>query len=252
MAAWYERFFEGLYGRVLAATFPQQTSHEQALLIRRLLRVRRGQKVLDVPCGQGRITLPLARTGLAMTGVDLTASFLDRARRQASRENLKISFLRGDMRQIGFESEFDAAFNWFGSFGYFSDADNIGFCRRVLRALKPGGRFLVEGGNKSWVLSHFGPTSEHRIGGVRIRQRSRLSRRGTGIMTTWTLSRGRASERHVVRMRLFNGADIRELLATAGFREVRLYGPGGSRFTRHSRRLIAVARKPAWALRRKP
>jgi SAM-dependent methyltransferase len=252
MAAWYERFFEGLYGRVLAATFPQETSREQALLIRRLLRARRGQKVLDVPCGQGRITLPLARTGLAMTGVDLTARFLERARRQANREHLKINFLRGDMRRISFESEFEAAFNWFGSFGYFSDADNIEFCRHVLHALKPGGRFLIEGLNKSWVLSHFRPASELRRGGVLIRQRSRLNNRRTHVMTTWTLTRGRASERHAVRMRLLNGADMRGLLTAAGFGEVRLYDGGGSRFSRHSHRLIAVARKPVPVPGRKP
>jgi SAM-dependent methyltransferase len=246
MAEWHERFFEGLYGRVLAATFPQETSREQALLIRRLLRARRGQKVLDVPCGQGRITLPLARMGLAMTGVDVTASFLERARRRARRENLLINYLRDDMRRIDFESEFDAAFNWFGSFGYFSDADNIEFCRRVLRALKPGGRFLVEALNKSWLLSHFRRESQHdRIGGVLIRQHSRLNSRRTHILTTWTLRRGSALERHAVKMRLFNGAEIRKLLRTAGFRDVVLYGPEASRFTRHSRRLIAVARKPA-------
>jgi len=145
MTAWYERFFDGLYGRVLSSQFERAKSLEQARVIKRLLRVRRGQKVLDVPCGQGRITLPLARAGLAMTGVDLTRAYLTKAARLARRARLRVRFLQADMRAIAFENEFDAAFNWFGSFGYFSDADNRAFCRRVMAALKPGGRFLVEG-----------------------------------------------------------------------------------------------------------
>jgi SAM-dependent methyltransferase len=243
-SAWYEKFFEGLYGRVLSRQFGGETTEKQARLIRRLLRVRRGQHVLDVPCGQGRITLPLARAGLVMTGVDRTAGYLTKARQLARRGRLSVRFLQADMRGIGFENEFDAAFNWFGSFGYFSDADNLEFCRRILQALKPGGRFLVEGLNKSWLLRHFRPRSENRWNGVLIKQHSRLTRNRSHILTDWTLQRGGVTERHTIRMRLFDGAGIRAILGAAGFGEVRLYGPGGSRFTRHSRRLIAVARKP--------
>jgi SAM-dependent methyltransferase len=246
MSAWYEKFFEGLYGRVLARQFDGETTAKHARLIRRLLGLRKGQRVLDVPCGQGRITLPLARSGLAMTGVDLTSRFLEGARRQARRENLGVQFLQGDMREIAFEGEFDAAFNWFGSFGYFSDADNLAFCRRVLRALRPGGRFLVEGHNKSWLLSHFRPRQESVVGGVRLLHKSWVTRNRGHVLSTWTLKRGRSMERHTIKMRLFDGAGLRRFLRSAGFGEVRLYGPGGSRFTRHSRRLIAVASKPRW------
>jgi SAM-dependent methyltransferase len=202
--------------------------------------------VLDVPCGQGRLTLPLARSGLVMTGVDLTGAYLAKARNLARRGRLKIRFLQSDMRGIGFDAEFDAAFNWFGSFGYFSDADNLAFCRRVLAALKPGGRFLVEGMNKSWVLAHFRPRNETRVGGVLVTQRNRLAPGDRRIRTVWTLRHGRRTERHAISMRAFTGTELREFLRAAGFGEVRLYGPGGSRFTRHSRRLIAVARKPRW------
>jgi SAM-dependent methyltransferase len=244
MSAWYEKFFDGLYGRVLSSQFEQAKSLEQARVIKRLLGVRRGQRVLDVPCGQGRITLPLARMGLVMTGVDRTGAYLAKAARLAWRGRLAVRFLQSDMRAIAFEREFDAALNWFGSFGYFSDADNLEFCRRTLAALKPGGRFLVEGMNKSWVLAHFRPRQESRVGGVLVTQRSRLAPAEERIRTVWTLRRGRRAERHTVSMRVFTGTELREFLRAAGFGEVRLYGPGGSRFTRHSRRLLAVATRP--------
>jgi O-methyltransferase involved in polyketide biosynthesis len=148
------------------------------------------------------------------------------------------------MRQIDFDGEFDAAFNWFGSFGYFTDAQNLAFCRRVLAALKPGGRFLVEGLNKSWLLSHFRAGADETIGGVRITHRNRWDARRGRMVSNWTFRRGPQTERRRVSMRLFNGAEIRALLRSAGFREVRLLGyPPLGRFTRHCRRVIAVARK---------
>lgn len=145
---WYRHFFDGLYAEVLPKTFDGPRTLRQARTVKRLLRVRRGQRVLDIPCGQGRLTIPLAVMGLRMTGVDLTALYIRCARRQGKRAGLDVHFLQCDMREIDFDGEFHAAFNWFGSFGYFSDADNLAFTRRVLRALRPGGRFLVEGLNK--------------------------------------------------------------------------------------------------------
>jgi len=246
MAEWFEQFFEGLYARVLSNQFAEAKTLRQARLVKRLLRARKGQSVLDIPCGMGRLTIPLARTGLVMTGVDLTAPYLRRARRTARRAGLDIRFLQSDMRRIEFDGEFDAAFNWFGSFGYFSDAENLAFCRRILRALRPGGRFLVEGINKSWLRSHLTPHAEDAIGGVRLVHRNRFDERTSRTVSIWTLTRGRAVERHRISLRLYTGAEMRGLLREAGFRDIQLFGnPPLGRLTRHSRRLIAVARRPS-------
>ena len=245
MGEWFDTFFDGLYARVLPHTFDEAKSLEQARLVRRLLKLRKDARALDIPCGMGRLTLPLARTGLRMTGVDLTVSYIRRARRAARRAGVPISFTRRDMREIRFDAEFDAAFNWFGSFGYFSDADNLTFCRRVWRALKPGGRFLVEGMNKSWLLAHFRPRSDQTIAGVRIVQRNKWRERTGRVVSTWTFHKGDVTERHRVSMRIYNGAEMRSLLRKAGFRDVQLFGyPPAGRLTRHSRRIIAVARRP--------
>ena len=243
MAEWFETFFDGLYARVLPKSHDDGATLEQARLVKRLLRLRKGQRALDVPCGMGRITLPLARMGVEMTGVDLTAVYLRRARRAARKAGLDVRWVHSDMREIDFEGKFHGAVNWFGSFGYFSDADNLAFARRVCRALRPGSRFLVEGVNKSWLLAHFRPRMEHRVGGVRITQESRWRARTNRVRSTWTFHRGKATEAHQIVMRIFNGAELRALLREAGFRDVELCTRPYGRFTRHSRRLLAVARK---------
>lgn len=239
---WCEEFFSGMYERVLAGVFRPAQTRRQTALVKRLLKLRKPQRVLDIPCGMGRLTIPLARQGLKMTGVDLTPSYLRRARRRARELGLDTRFVRGDMRRIRFDSEFDAAFNWFGSFGYFTDAHNLLFAKRVFAALKPGGRFLLEGINKSWLRRRFRAADEEQIGDVRIVHQRRWDDRRSRVHQIWTMSDGRRTERRTSSIRLYDGADIRKLLRAAGFREIQLFGamPLG-RLSRHRPRLIAVA-----------
>lgn len=61
---WFEKFFDGLYGRVLGGRAHEKRAEREAVEIKRVLRLRRGQRVLDCPCGLGRISRALARPGL--------------------------------------------------------------------------------------------------------------------------------------------------------------------------------------------
>jgi 2-polyprenyl-3-methyl-5-hydroxy-6-metoxy-1,4-benzoquinol methylase len=242
---WYRTFFGGLYAEVLPATFAETETLAQARLVKRLLKLRRRQRVLDIPCGQGRVAVPLARMGLDVTGVDLMPGYIRRARRIARRAGVAVAFSTGDMREIDFEEEFHAAFNWFTSFGYFSDVDNLLLCRRVFRALRPGGRFLIEGAHKAWVLEHFRGRDDQKVGGIAITSRSTWNARTQRVTSHWTFRKGAVVERRSVHVRLFNGPELRKLLRRAGFREVELYGhPPTGRLHRHSRRLMAVGRRP--------
>ena len=255
-AEWFEAFFGRMYGRVLAASFTPERTLAQARLVRRLLRLRKGERVLDIPCGQGRLTVPLAKAGLDMTGVDFNAAYL-RAARAAARpagKGLRARFLRCDMRRIEFDAQFDAAFNWFTSIGYFSDEDELEFCRRALRSLRPGGRFLVETINRRWIQKRFIPRGSQKVGGVDVFQRHRWDPSAGRTDDAWTFRHRGRMERHRISLRLYGGAELRALLKAAGFTDIRLYGsrpqrgkgrpPLVGRLTRCSPRLIAVCRRP--------
>ncbi len=242
---WHDAFFGSLYQQVLANQFSSAQTKSQLALVRRLLRLRKPMRVLDVPCGMGRLALALAEQGLRMTGVDFNAAYLRRARREAGRRNLDMRFVQADMRRLAFEAEFDAVFNWFGSFGYFSDRDNLRVAECAFAALRPGGRFLVEGLNQSWLRTHLRSSDEWAVGGVRIENRRAWDAKHSRVRDTWTMSKGRQRERHRISIRLFNGSEMRALLRSVGFRDIQLLGgrPIGP-LTRHSPRLIAVATRP--------
>ena len=242
---WYETFFDGLYGKVLAGDTREGRAASQAEMIKKVLKLRKGQRVLDCPCGVGRITLALAKLGLKMTGVDLTASYVTKARRRAKRQGLDIPFRRCDMREIDFDGQFHAVVNWFTSFGYFDDAGNLAAAKAFFRALRPGGKLLIEMSNRAWVLSHFTPSDTHVINGVEVTD-SRQWNPDTGCMESdWTFRKGKQVERQHISLRLYDGAGLRAVLRKAGFREIHLYGyPPLGRPSRHRRRLMAVATRP--------
>ena len=242
---WYETFFDGLYAKVLAGRHDESRTLAEARTIKKVLKLRKGKRILDCPCGMGRITFQLAKLGLDVTGADLTASYIRRARRRAKAEGLGIRFVRCDMRELPFDGQFDAVVNWFTSFGYFDDTGNLTTAKAAFAALKPGGKFMIEMLNKSWVSARFTPRGDDVANGVRIVRRTRWDAHGSRLLNTWKMSKGKRVETHRFSHCLYNGAEIRALLRAAGFRDIELFGrPPLGRFTRHSRRMIAIAQRP--------
>lgn len=242
---WFEAFFGDLYGDVLSHTFNPAQTRQHVQIVRHLLRLRRADSVLDLPCGQGRISIPLAKNGMQVTGIDFASSYLTRARSASRASGVSVRWLCRDMRAINFHEEFDAAINWFGSFGYFSDRDNLAFARRVCDSLRPGGRFLVEGLSRPWIVRHHLPVLDETYGGVRVVVRWAWNQRLSRMTDLWTMSKGRRVERHRTSVRLYSGREIDGLLREAGFERVELFdrSPDLGKLTARSRRWVAVAYK---------
>jgi SAM-dependent methyltransferase len=242
MPEWFEQFDDRLWLK------EDEGAEEDARLVRRMLHLRKGQRVLDAPCGAGRITVHLARAGLAVTGVDRNPRFLGRARGRFRREGLAGEFHEIDLRQLDIDSRFDAVVNWFGSFGYFSDEENLDLLRRFARALRPGGRLLVEHVNRERVLRHFltrivGPHGRAH-GWGRLTVRNRWDSASERVEGRWLLEvRGRRLHCRSS-LRFFTPGQLGELFERAGLRVEAMYDSvDASPFTRRSRRLAVVGVK---------
>jgi ubiquinone/menaquinone biosynthesis C-methylase UbiE len=78
--------------------------------------IKKGGRVLDVACGTGNVSLPAARAGAAVTGVDIAPNLLEQARKRASAENLNIRFDEGDAEDLPYrDAEFDIVVTMFGA-----------------------------------------------------------------------------------------------------------------------------------------
>lgn len=234
---WWKRAFVGgeypLKSLVDSRAFRDRTRLELPFL-RRALGLERGTRLLDVCCGVGRHSLPLARAGVAVTGLDVSPVYLAEARRRARAAGLKARFVEGDMRRPHFGPEFDAAMNLWTSFGYFATrAEDLAALKAVRAALKPGGRFLLEtinGGRIARVLrlqARLGLDGERWTelpDGTLVLEDPTLEEGGRVVRTRWIFIRGARRRDLVTRIRLYTGASLSALARRAGFRVERVWG----------------------------
>jgi SAM-dependent methyltransferase len=147
---WTKKFFRG---EIFSPGSPEAVAAaaDEVKFLWKVLKLRKGSRVLDIPCGTGRHALRLARRGASVLGVDVTPEYLRQARR-AARGVPNVRFVRGDMRRIPLRGEFDAAINLWTSFGYFEKpSDDLKTLRGIARALKPGGLFLIDMLDYEWA-----------------------------------------------------------------------------------------------------
>lgn len=123
----------------------REASKRDVSLVVKLLSLSRRDRVLDLCCGLGFHALALAAQGYTVYGYDLSLDSL--SHEEAAPQAKKTSFpcICGDMRHLPFRRAFDAVYMLFNSFGYFEDErDNRRVLGEVSRALKKGGRFLLD------------------------------------------------------------------------------------------------------------
>ena len=244
---WYEGFFEGEYLDLLAPEISSERTLGEVDFLAAKLALEPGARVLDLACGHGRHTLELARRGFRVTGVDLSPRSLELARGSAAAEGLEIDFVRGDMRELHFDGEFDAAINVFTAIGYFdSDDEDRAVFERVASALRPGGAFLVDTINALGLAGRYQERLWEEVGdGVVMLSEHDWDLRAGRNRAVWTFVRPdgtRTELRHVVR--IYAPWEVVRLLGDAGLEVEDAWGDlAGASLEPASRRIVLLARK---------
>jgi SAM-dependent methyltransferase len=100
-----------------------------------------GTKLLDIGCGSGQITIPMAKKGIDVTAIDLAQNLVDKANEYASAEGLDIRIEQGDAEDLRFaDGEFDMALSLIGSM-FAPRPDRV--ASEMLRVVKPGGKVIM-------------------------------------------------------------------------------------------------------------
>lgn len=111
--------------------------------------IKHGDKVLDVACGTGNQSLPTAKLGAVVTGVDIAANLIDQAKTNAEKAGLTIKFEVGDAESLPYEdASFDVVLSMYGAM-FAPRPDRV--ASEFARVCRPGG--IMAMGN--WTAEGF-------------------------------------------------------------------------------------------------
>jgi cyclopropane fatty-acyl-phospholipid synthase-like methyltransferase len=222
VSEWFQSFFTGAYLDVQRGSFTPEQSENHATLAERALGLTPGARVLDAPCGAGRLTVPLAKRCYQMTGLDITAVYVEDARAAAATAGVTIDVHHRDMRDLDGLGPFDAAINFWGSFGYFDDAGDAAFAAAVCRALVPGGRFLIEGHVHETLIPRWQPRGWNKAQDTYILEERVFDTTTSRVESDWTFLGPGISEHKHISMRLYSAGELAAMLRKAGFASARV------------------------------
>jgi SAM-dependent methyltransferase len=244
---WFEEVFDEDYLRTLPFMTAEQTLRE-VNFIKESLSPPAGGELLDVGCGYGRHAIELAQRGLKVTGIDLSLPLLIRAADESQRRSLAVNFVHADMRELSFENQFDGAYCVLTSFGYFDEETNLKVASGIYRALKPGGRFLLDTINRDYIVGDL-PTRVWWEGdGCVVLEEVEFNFHTSRVSTRRSVvfQDGRQLE-HDMSVRAYSLHELGRLLRQAGFRVTEVSGSLATRghfFGTTSRNLLVVGEKP--------
>lgn len=243
---WFEEIFNEDYLRTLPFLTPHATQQESEFLSE-ALELAPGSQVLDVGCGYGRHAMELAARGHHVVGLDVSLPLLIRGADEAQRRGLSINFVHGDMREITFDAQFDGAFCVFSTFGYFDDETNKRTAANVARALKPGGRFVVDVLNRDYIVADLPARVWWEGDGCVVLEEVDFNFFSSRVISNRSVvfDDGRQLE-HEISLRAYALHELGKMLHSAGFRVLEVSGSLNTRgrfFGGQSRAIIVVCER---------
>jgi SAM-dependent methyltransferase len=208
-------------------------------------RLGASSRVLELGCGTGRLTIPLAQAGHEVTGIDLSRAMLARARAKLAElprsVQDRVTLLEGDVRrtELGDTPTFDLGIAPFRVMQHFpAIEDQLDFLTSARRQLRQGGRLVFDVFNPSYPLmtrdrsAEVEDTPEHPLpDGRTLRRTVRIitvhwAEQVSDIELLYYVRTGDRTERvvHGFQMRWFTPAELTHLVARAGFELDALFG----------------------------
>lgn len=196
---------------------------------------RGGGPVLELGCGSGRLTIPIARSGVRIAGADLSEAMLSAARTKATAAGVAVDFLQADMRLFEIPERFGAIFIPGNSLLHLLTAHDLKACLGcVRRHLAPGGRLIFDVSHwdlaklardpavRSFALS----VQDPRRGVVTIEESAGYDAVEQIRSIQWYFSSADAADFRVIeyRLRVIFPQELLLLLENSGFRLEARYG----------------------------
>jgi SAM-dependent methyltransferase len=194
-------------------------------------------EVLELTSGTGRVTVPLARSGVKVTAVDISKDLLNILRKKVRNEGLDIEIHEADIRDFSLRKKFPLVIIPFNSIQEIIDPeDHKAVFLRVKEHLKRGGRFFVTSNTvdlrygsvpKSLVREYTNPENGRRVRYWNRRKIDAKNHIGVSYQNYREYDdNGKFIRRRVFKNRyyIFQKSELERLTRSTGFRVKNLYG----------------------------
>lgn len=241
---WFESWFDSPYHALL---YQHRDDVEAKKFIDKLfsfLQPAAAAKILDIACGDGRHAAYMSQFVQEVIGIDLSHNRIQRAM-EHRKEGLH--FYRHDMRRVFRSNYFDFAFNFFTSFGYFSQfRDNIIAAESFAKSLKPGGTLMIDYMNVHFVQQHLVAKETVRVDQI-VFDIERSIVEGRILKQIRFTDRGGDAQQYEESVAILDINDFDRIFAQTGLERIAVFGDYNLHHfePNSSPRLILLYKKPA-------
>jgi SAM-dependent methyltransferase len=243
---WWRQFFDSPDCLRLGRFPDAKTSQQEAEQVARLLGLRPGTVIADVPCGPGRHMPVWIRHGCTAVGLDASPRMLRLAVEKSARAGARPMLVAGLMQKLPFaDNVFDAFVCLFNSFGYLDDDEENGqVIAEASRCLRPGGALLLDTRNPPIeILTAPYREPDTLADGRVVCCSSRYDSATRRLNTIWSLA-DTGQTVYIASIRLYGPGELKDMFETAGLSVEGLYGDFvGTPFRGDHGQLVILGRK---------
>lgn len=191
-------------------------------------------RIVDIPCGIGRVSVPLAKLGYDVAGVDISPHFVSIAEEKARKFGVsrRAKFNVGQMKDIGslFPKEsFDATINIFTSIGYGSESDDLAFFKGLRQVVRKGGLFIIGRlASRDFLFSHFAESLYDETDDLVVLHRNKLDVQKSRMKSRWRFYRKAGTSLKFaaeasIDLRIYSPHEIVRMLGEANWKVSEIY-----------------------------
>ena len=197
----------------------------------------RSGTVLDLCCGNGRISTFMAKKGFRSVGVDISKPFLEDGRRKAKEHGVsyRVTFLQGDVRKLGKivgrnRKRFDVVVNAWTSIGFFSQDDDLSIFKQARSLSREDAiLFVAETMHTEYLSIKFVPTSYAEIDDVVMLENRKYDPITANVKTAWIFYHKQGENLEFVdkvdiEHHIYSLSELSSLLRKAGWETLACYG----------------------------
>ena len=194
--------------------------------------------LLDLCCGNGRISIHMAKKGFKAVGVDISRVFLEDAEKKAREHGVSnlVTFLEGDIRKLvevvktRYSRPFDVLVSAWTSVGFYEKEDDLSMFKQARQLSREGAiLFVAETMHTEYLSIKFAPTSYTELNRFIILKNRKYEPITSQASTSWIFysKRGRDLElidKVEITHHVYSLSELSSLLLKAGWKTVASYG----------------------------